>query len=140
MLSSPASDDKDVSFRIAAFQERLHQSGWTDGHNIRIDYRFLQISTVFANMRPNWSRSNPTSFLPPGVRRWDRCNRRLAKCRSFSYGPRSVGSGYVESLARPGGNATGFTLFEYDMSGKWLELLKEIAPGVTRVAVLRDAT
>ncbi len=49
-----------------------------------------------------------------------------------------VGAGFVDSLARPGGNATGFTLFEYGMSGKWLELLKQIAPGVTRVAVLRD--
>ena len=58
----------------------------------------------------------------------------------FRTRPRSVGAGYVESLARPGGNATGFTLFEYGMSGKWLELLKEIAPRVKRVAVLRDAT
>jgi len=52
--------------------------------------------------------------------------------------PDPVGAGFVDSLARPGGNATGFTLFEYSMSGKWLELLKQIAPGVTRAAVIRD--
>ena len=71
--------------------------------------------------------------------RGGRCYRRPAPCRSCSrIVADPVGAGFVESLARPGGNATGFTQFEYGMSGKWLELLKEIAPGVTRAAVLRD--
>ena len=81
----------------------------------------------------------PDVILASAARPWGRCCRRPAPCRSCSpivVDP--VGAGFVDSLARPGGNATGFTTFEYGMSGKWLELLKEIAPGVTRAAVLRD--
>ena len=94
-----------------------------------------------ADTRRNWSRSRPTSSWPPALRLWRRCCKRPAPCRSCSrvvIDP--VAAGFVDSLARPGGNATGFMVFEYGMSGKWLELLKEIAPGVTRVAVLRDTT
>ena len=73
------------------------------------------------------------------LRPWRRCCRRPAPCRSCSCSVADpVGAGFVDSLARPGGNATGFIQFEYSLSGKWLELLKEIAPGVTRAAVLRD--
>ena len=82
----------------------------------------------------------PDVILATGsCRPWRRCSRRPAPCRSCSRVVADpVGAGFVESLARPGGNATGFMQFEYGMSGKWLELLKEIAPRVTRVAVLRD--
>ena len=93
----------------------------------------------FANTRRNWSRSRRTSSWPMAPRPSGRCCRRPAPCRScFAVIVDPVGAGFVESLARPGGNATGFTAFEYGMSGKWLELLKQIAPSVTRVAVLRD--
>ena len=94
--------------------------------------------TTFANTPRNWSRSRRTY-----LGRWQRDRGGVAtgdphcadRVRSIAD---PVGAGFVESLARPGGNATGFTLFEYSLSGKWLELLKEIAPGVTRAAVLRD--
>ncbi len=93
----------------------------------------------FADTRRNWSRSRRTSSWPVAPRASRRCNRRPAPCRSCSCTVTDpVGAGFVESLARPGGNITGFMLFEYGLSGKWLELLKQIAPGVTRVAVLRD--
>ena len=75
------------------------------------------------------------SSFPPGVRRRDRCNRSLAPCQSLRPTRRA---GHVASLARPGANITGFSGIEYGMSAKWLELLKEIAPRVTRAAVLRD--
>ena len=97
--------------------------------------------TAFADTRRNWSRLRRTSSWPLAARPWRRCCRRPAPCRSCSCDVTDpVGAGFVESLARPGGNATGFMLFEYGMSGKWLELLKEIAPRVTRAAVLRDPT
>ena len=95
--------------------------------------------TTFADTRRNWSRSRRTSSWPLAPRPWRRCCRRPAPCRSCSpIVADPVGAGFVESLARPGGNATGFMQFEYGLSGKWLELLKQIAPGVTRAAVLRD--
>ena len=94
---------------------------------------------AFANTRPNWSRSRRTSSWPPAARPWRPL---LQATRTvpivFAHVPDPVGAGFVDSLARPGGNVTGFTQFEYGMGGKWLELLKEIAPGVTRAAVLRD--
>ena len=94
---------------------------------------------TFADTRRNWSRSRRMSSWPLAARPWGRCCRRPAPCRSCSRVVADpVGAGFVDSLARPGGNATGFIQFEYGMSGKWLELLKEIAPGVTRAAVLRD--
>ena len=87
----------------------------------------------------NWLRSRRTSSWPLAPRSWGRCCRRPAPCRSCSCRSTDpVGAGFVASLARPGGNATGFLSFEYGISGKWLELLKQIAPRVTRAAVLRD--
>jgi putative tryptophan/tyrosine transport system substrate-binding protein len=90
-------------------------------------------------MLRNYSRFHLTSSSLLAARPWGRC-RRPAACRSCSSSADPVGAGFVESLARPGGNATGFTVFEYGISAKWLELLKEVAPHVTRAAVLRDAT
>ena len=96
--------------------------------------------TTFADMRPNWSRSRRMSFWPHGAAA---VGPLLQATRTvpivFPIVADPVGAGFVDSLARPGGNATGFIMFEYSLSAKWLELLKEIAPGVTRAAVLRDA-
>ena len=95
--------------------------------------------TTFANTRPNWSHSRRTSSWRLALRTCGHCYSRPVRCRSCSRTSIDpVGAGFVDSLARPGGNATGFTNFEYGISGKWLELLKQIAPSVTRVAVLRD--
>ena len=95
--------------------------------------------STFADTRRNWSRSRRTSSWPLARRPWRPL---LQATRTvpivFAVVADPVGAGFVDSLARPGGNATGFIAFEYGMSGKWLELLKQIAPGVTRVAVLRD--
>jgi putative ABC transport system substrate-binding protein len=92
----------------------------------------------FVNTQRNWRRSLPTSSWPLATQPCLRCYRRPARCRSCSLSPaiRSAPASLI--VARPGGNATGFMLYEYGMGGKWLELLKEIAPNVTRVAVLRD--
>ena len=88
-----------------------------------------------------WLPARPTSSLLPVARLWVHYCGPRAPCRSFLLRtPDPVGAGFVESLARPGGNATGFSQFEYGISSKWLELLKEIAPRVTRAAVLRDST
>jgi putative ABC transport system substrate-binding protein len=140
VLSNRASDDPEVLSRNAAFLQGLQELGWTVGHNIRIDYRFptfdrirqhaaelvaLQPEVILATGSGTVGPLQETTRTTPIV---------------FVLVPDPVGAGYVESLARPGGNATGFTLFEYGISGKWLELLKEIAPRVKRVAVRRDAT
>ena len=125
----------------AAFLQGLQQLGWTDGRNVRIDTRWgesdadraSQIRGGIGCARAG-RHSGPLAASAVGPL--------LQATRTvpivFAYVPDPVGAGFVDSLARPGGNATGFTPFEYSMSGKWLELLKEIAPGVTRVAVLRD--
>src|SRR4029450_13854367 len=88
----------------------------------------------YVDTRWNWSRLRPTSSSPVAARAWERCWRQPVRCRY------PVGSGYVKSLSRPGGNATGFMMFEYSLCGKWPALLKEIAPHTTRAAVLRDPT
>ena len=94
--------------------------------------------TAFANTRRNWSRSRRTSFWPRRARLWRRCTGNPHRADRVRTRRRPVGGGFVDSLARPGGNTTGLRLFEYGISAKWLELLKEIAPGVKRAAVLRD--
>ena len=141
VCSRPAVDDQDNKVRLAAFQKRLQQLGWTDGRNVRIDYRFA------AGNLENYSQIC-SGIGRAGARRhsglWHFSGAMLQATRTvpivFAFAADPVGSGFIESLSRPGGNATGFLLFEYDLSAKWLELLKEIAPGVTRVAVLRDPT
>ena len=141
VLMSPAADDPEATgphrgVPAGAAAIGLDRSAATCGSTIA---GAQAMPTTFANTRRNWSRSRRTSSWPLAARPWRRCCRRPAPCRSCScIVADPVGAGFVDSLARPGGNATGFITFEYGLSGKWLELLKEIAPGVTRAAVLRD--
>jgi putative ABC transport system substrate-binding protein len=128
-----------VSAQIAAFQQGLEQLGWTDGRNLRIEYRsgsgnldnVRQYAAELVALSPDVILAGGSVTMVP-----------LQAIHTvpivFVNIADPVGAGYVDSLARPGGNATGFTLGEYGLSGKWLELLKEIAPGVKRAAVLRD--
>jgi len=139
LLTSVALDDQDNNARIAGFQQRLKQLGWTDGHNVRIDYRFAGGNLEnFPKYAAELVALAPDVIVASGnaLSAMLQATRMVPVVFAFAVDP--VGSGYVESLARPGGNATGFLLLEYDLSAKWLELLKEIAPGVTRVAVLRN--
>jgi putative ABC transport system substrate-binding protein len=141
VLSGPAADDQDNKIRLAAFQQRLHQLGWTEGHNVRIDYRFAAAN--LENYRKHTAELlalAPDVILAPGLSLVYVLEATRTVPIVFPFFADPVGSGLVESLSRPGGNATGFLLFEYDLTAKWLELLKETAPGVTRAAVLRDPT
>jgi len=141
VLTPFAADDAEGHARLTAFAQGLQQLGWTVGQNIRIDYRWgddkadtmrkyaaelvaLAPEVILANSSPAVSSLLQATRTIPIV---------------FAVVADPVGAGFVESLARPGGNATGFTVFEYSIAGKWLELLKEIAPHVTRAAVLRDS-
>jgi putative tryptophan/tyrosine transport system substrate-binding protein len=141
VLSGPAADDQDDKVRLAAFQERLQQLGWTDGHNMRIDYRFAAGNLEnYRKYAAELVALAPDVILAPGSSLVHMLQATRTVPIVFPIAADPVGSGLVESLSRPGGNATGFLLFEYDLSAKWLELLKEIVPGVTRAAVLRDPT
>ena len=141
VLSSLAADDEDNNARIAGFRQGLQQLGWTDGHNVRIDYRFAEgnpenypkYAAELVALAPDVIVASGNSLAP-----MLQATRTVPVVFAFAADP--VGSGLIESLSQPGGNATGFLLFEYDLSAKWLQLLKEIAPGVTRVAVLRNPT
>jgi putative ABC transport system substrate-binding protein len=140
VLMSVAADDPEGQARIGAFLQALQQLGWTDGRNVRIDTRWAagnaddvrKYAAEFAALVPDVI-LGPGSFTVGPLLRATRSVPIV-----FVHVPDPVGAGFVDSLARPGGNTTGFTQFEYSTSGKWLELLKEIAPGVTRVAMLRD--
>jgi len=135
-------DDPDAQDRLTAFQRTLQQLGWTDGRNVRIDYRWSK-SDADA-MRKNVAElvaSAPDVILANGSAAMGPL---LQATRAvpivFAAVADPVGAGYVNSLARPGGNATGFVLYEFGLSNKWLELLKEVAPRVVRVAVIRDSS
>src|SRR4051794_12181614 len=141
VLFGAAANDPESQARMAAFAEELARLGWADGRNVRIDTRW-------ATTNPDDIRRHAAELvaLEPDVI--------LAATGTLTVAPLlqatrivpivfavvidPVGGGFVASLARPGGNATGFTIFEYGMSAKWLELLKAIMPGITRAAVLRD--
>ena len=142
VLSQLAADDAEWQSRLAGFLQTLQELGWTVGRNARIDYRLSadnpervrrDVAELVA-LAPDVILANG----PATVEHLLHATRTLPIVFVQITDP--VGAGYVASLARPGGNATGFTQFEYGMSGKWLELLKEIAPAVTRAAILRDAT
>jgi putative tryptophan/tyrosine transport system substrate-binding protein len=141
VLVSLAADDAEASRRVTAFVQGLQQLGWTDGRNVQIEYRWgagdperiRKYALEFAALAPDVILSIAAATLGPLLEAT-----RVVPIM-FVNVTDPVGSGFVDSLARPGGNATGFALFNSGVSGKWLELLKEIAPRVTRVAVVRDA-
>ena len=142
VLMNLAADDPESMARIAAFLQGLQQFGWTDGRNVRIDTRWAAGDTE----RSRKYAAELVALAPDvilaaatiSVAALQRVTRSVPIVFVQITDP--VGAGVVASLARPGGNVTGFTLFEYSLSGKWLELLKQIAPGVARVAVIRDPT
>jgi len=136
-----AVDDQNNKLRLAAFQQRLQQLGWTDGNDVQIDYRFAE-GTLQSYRK---DAAELVALAPDVILTLGRALEVMLQATRtvpivFAYSADPVGAGFVESLSRPGGNATGFLLFEYDLSAKWLELLKEIAPGTTRALVLRDPT
>ena len=140
LVASPA-DDAESQARVAAFKEGLAQLGWTEGRNVRIDTRWA--TTNADDLRKHAAElAASTPDVLVGASGTTTVAALLQATRTvpivFAIVVDPVGAGFVASLARPGGNATGFTMFEYGMSGKWLELLKQVAPGVTRAAVLRD--
>ncbi len=141
VLMNRAADDSEGQSFVAAFQQAMQQLGWSDGHNVQIDTRWgandvdrdrkysaelvalapdviLAAGTLSAAALQHVTRSLPIVFVQVSD---------------------PVGAGIVDTLARPGGNVTGFMNFEYSLSGKWLELLKQIAPSVKRAAILRDS-
>jgi putative tryptophan/tyrosine transport system substrate-binding protein len=141
VLMSAAADDLEGQARLTAFLQGLQQLGWTDGRNVRIDTRwaagdvdrYRTYAAELIALGPDVvlaSGGAPAGALVQATR---------TVPIVFTQTPDPVGAGYVASLAQPGGNATGFLFTEYGMSAKWLELLKEIAPRVTRAVVLRDA-
>jgi putative ABC transport system substrate-binding protein len=136
-----ATDDLENRARLDAFRQALQQMGWTDGRNVRIDIRWGAASTE--NLRKHAAELvalAPDVILAGGnapVERLLQVTRTVPIVFAIALDP--IGS-FVDSLSQPGGNATGFMQFEYSLTAKWLELLKQVAPDVTRVAVLRDAT
>jgi putative tryptophan/tyrosine transport system substrate-binding protein len=141
VLSNTAAEDPDNNARLQAFQQRLQQLGWTDGLNVRIDHRFAAANLEnYRKYAAELVALAPDVIVAPGGALPHALEASRTVPIVFPIAADPVGSGFIESLSRPGGNATGFLLFEYDLSAKWLELLKEIAPGVTRAAVLRDPT
>ena len=142
VLNPAAADDAVFQARIGAFQQELALLGWSIGRNVRIDIRWA--TTNAAEIRRHAAELialAPDVILAAGDTTLPSL---LQATRTvpivFAVATDPVGAGFVDSLARPGGSATGFMVFEFSMGGKFLELLKEIAPGVTRVAVLRDTT
>jgi putative ABC transport system substrate-binding protein len=140
VLSTLGADDPDARTQIEAFLQGLAQLGWTDGRNVRIDYRWgsgnvdiiRKSSAELATLAPDVILAGGGASLVGPLLQATRIVPIV-----FTYATDPVGAGFVDSLARPGGNTTGFISNEYSLSGKWLELLKQIAPSVTRVGVLR---
>jgi ABC-type uncharacterized transport system substrate-binding protein len=140
VLMNLAGDDPESLVRLAAFAQGLQELGWIVGRNVRIDSRWGAADVDrFRSYAAELVALTPDVILvsgTPSVVALLQATRTVPIVFANVIDP--VGSGFVESLAHPGGNATGFSMFEYGISGKWLELVKEIAPRVTRVAVLRD--
>jgi len=141
VLLNITADDPESQTRLAAFAQGLQSLGWIIGQNARVEYRWgggsadaiSQHATELVATAPDVILAQSTAAVSP-----------LLQSTStipivFTVVADPVGAGYVQSLARPGGNATGFTGFEYAFAGKWLELLKEVGPSVRRVAVLRES-
>ena len=139
-LMNLAADDPVSQARNAAFLQALQELGWTAGRNLQIEYRWggeiadrnREYAAELVALAPDVIVAGGSS---PGLAALRRATRTIPIVFASIVDP--VGQGFVESLAQPGGNATGFASYEYGISGKWLELLKEIAPGVKRAAVIR---
>ena len=140
VLMSTAADDPVGQARITAFRQGLQKLGWAEGKNVRIDIRWAggnaDLDRKFAAELVPLTPDVILATASPTVAALQGATRTVPIVFAHAVDP--VGAGFVDGLARPGGNATGFVLFEYSISAKWLELLKEVAPSVTRVAVLRD--
>jgi putative ABC transport system substrate-binding protein len=140
VLTNLAQTDSEGRARDEAFVQGLRQLDWTEGDNLRIDRRWTagdaergrQYATELVALAPDVIVTTGSAGLIPLLQ----VTRTIPIV--FTVVPDPVGAGFVDSLARPGGNATGFVQFEFGLTGKWLELLKEIAPDITRVAVLRE--
>jgi putative ABC transport system substrate-binding protein len=140
VLMNAAADDPEFTRRVRAFVQELQRLGWTDGSNLRIEYRWAagdanrvrNYATELVALAPDVIVATGGTSVGP----LQLATRTVPIV--FVQVPDPVGAGFVASLARPGGNATGFTQFEYGISAKWLEVLKQVAPRATRVAVLRD--
>jgi putative ABC transport system substrate-binding protein len=140
VLMPYAANDPQVQTRNAAFLQGLQQLGWTVGNNVQIDYRWSggrdddtrKYAAELVALAPDVIFASGSAAVGP-LRRATRTVPIV-----FAVVPDPVGAGFVDSLARPGGNATGFIPYEYGIGAKWLEVLKEIAPSVTRVAIVRD--
>ena len=139
-LMTFAADDAVATVRNAAFLQGLERAGWTVGRNLRIEYRWAagnadaqrKHAEELIALDPDVILATGSAATAPLLR----ATRRIPVV--FVHIPDPVGAGHVDSLARPGGNATGFTTFEYSIGGKWLTLLKEVAPNLARAAVIRD--
>jgi putative ABC transport system substrate-binding protein len=142
VLLPAAADDAEVQIWLAAFLQALAQLGWTIGRNMRVDIHWAtpnankirQHAAELAAKAPDIILTGGTSTTAPMLQ----ATRTVPIVFATVVDP--VGAGLIDSLPRPGGNATGFLLYEYSLGAKWLELLKQIAPTITRVAVLRDAS
>src|SRR5215475_5610286 len=135
-----AADDMEGQRRFAAFLQALQEAGWEVGRNVRVDIRWAGDLEFNSKHAMELLALAPDVFLAAGaptVRALQKATRTVPIVFTSSADP--VGAGVVASLTRPGGNATGFASFEYSIGGKWLQFLKEIAPSVTRVAVMRDS-
>jgi putative tryptophan/tyrosine transport system substrate-binding protein len=142
VLLPASADDARFQTFVGAFLQELQSLGWSIGRNVRIDTRWATANTAairkhateLAALAPDVILAHGAMTVGPLLE----ATRTVSIVFPVAADP--VGAGFVESLARPGGNATGFMVFEYSMGGKWLELLRQIAPGVMRVAVFRDAS
>lgn len=141
VLMNLAEDDPEAQRRSAAFAQALRQLDWADGQNVQIEFRWGAGDVgLFRKYAAELVAVAPGVILATGTPVMDALQQvTRAVPIVFVTVIDPVGAGFVDSLARPGGNSTGFTLFEFGMSGIWLELLKELMPGLKRVAVLRDA-
>src|SRR5262245_5741148 len=142
ILLPAAADDLDFQARVGAFLQELALSGWSIGRDVRIDTRWATFNAdEIRRHAAELAALAPDVILAFGastVGALLKVTRNVPVVFPAVVDP--VGAGFIDSLARPGGNATGFTSYEYSLAAKWLELLKQIAPGVTRAAVLRDLT
>jgi ABC-type uncharacterized transport system substrate-binding protein len=140
VLMNTGADEPESQARLAAFMQGLQELGWAVGRNMRIDHRWSQgdvarlrkDATELVALGPEVILAGVGATTPT----LQQATRTVPIVMAQGIDP--VGAGYVESLARPGTNITGFIQFEYSLAGKWMELLKEVAPGVTRVGVLRE--